>query len=184
MVTQTIGFNWGAAGVSTSVWRGVPLRHVLKRCGIYSRTRGALNVCFEGAEDLPGGGGSKYGTSIKYEIAMDPSRDIMLAYMQNGAHLSPDHGFPVRMIIPGFIGGRMVKWLKRIVVTTRESDCYYHYHDNRVLPSHVDAELATSQGIYLMILIHHHHHHRTLGTLAKILPPSIFVPQFYPNKID
>ena len=74
MVTQTIGFNWGAAGVSTSVWRGVPLRHVLKRCGIYSRTRGALNVCFEAV------------------------------------------------------------W---------RGDCYYHY--NRVLPSHVDAELATSQ---------------------------------------
>lgn len=145
MVKQTIGFNWGAAGVSTSVWRGVLLRHVLKQCGIFSRKRGALNVCFEGAEDLPGGGGSKYGTSIKYEIAMDPSRDIMLAYMQNAEHLSPDHGFPVRMIIPGFIGGRMVKWLKRIIVTTPESDSYYHYNDNRVLPSHVDAELANAE---------------------------------------
>ncbi|XP_031272989.1 nitrate reductase [NAD(P)H]-like [Pistacia vera] len=145
MVKQTIGFNWGAAGISTSVWRGVPLRDVLKRCGIFSRKRGALNVCFEGAEDLPGGGGSKYGTSIKKEFAMDPSRDIILAYMQNGERLSPDHGFPVRMIIPGFIGGRMVKWLKRIVVTTRESDNYYHYKDNRVLPSHVDAELANAE---------------------------------------
>ncbi|KAE8077397.1 hypothetical protein FH972_015964 [Carpinus fangiana] len=145
MVKKTIGFNWGAAGVSTSVWRGVLLRDVLKRCGIFSRGRGALNVCFEGAEDLPGGGGSKYGTSIKYEIAMDPARDIILGYMQNGERLSPDHGFPVRMIIPGFIGGRMVKWLKRIVVTTVESDSYYHYNDNRVLPSHVDAELANAE---------------------------------------
>ncbi|XP_044474576.1 nitrate reductase [NAD(P)H]-like [Mangifera indica] len=145
MVRQTIGFNWGAAGISTSVWRGVPLRDVLKRCGIFSRKNGALNVCFEGAEDLPGGGGSKYGTSIKKELAMDPSRDIILAYMQNGERLSPDHGFPVRMIIPGFIGGRMVKWLKRIVVTTQESDNYYHYKDNRVLPSHVDTELANAE---------------------------------------
>ncbi|CBI19078.3 unnamed protein product, partial [Vitis vinifera] len=107
--------------------------------------QGGLNVCFEGAEDLPGGGGSKYGTSIKNEIAMDPSRDIILAYMQNGERLLPDHGFPVRMIIPGFIGGRMVKWLKRIIVTTQESDSYYHYKDNRVLPSHVDAELANAE---------------------------------------
>ncbi|XP_057973752.1 nitrate reductase [NADH]-like [Malania oleifera] len=147
MVKQTVGFNWGAAGVSTSVWRGVPLRCVLKRCGIMSRRKGALNVCFEGAEDLPGGGGggSKYGTSIRKEIAMDPSRDIILAYMQNGASLTPDHGFPVRIIIPGFIGGRMVKWLKRIVVTTQESDNYYHYKDNRVLPSHVDAMLANAE---------------------------------------
>lgn len=145
MVKQTIGFNWGSAAVSTSVWRGVPLRDVLKRCGIMSSKKGALNVCFEGAEDLPGGGGSKYGTSIKKEFAMDPARDIILAYMQNGERLTPDHGFPVRMIIPGFIGGRMVKWLKRIIVTTPESDSYYHYKDNRVLPSHVDAELANSE---------------------------------------
>ncbi|XP_047319660.1 nitrate reductase [NADH]-like [Impatiens glandulifera] len=150
MVKKTIGFNWGAAGVSNSVWRGVPLRQVLKRCGILSRNKGALNVCFEGEEDLPGGGGAaagvtKYGTSLKKEVAMDPSRDIILAYMQNGELLSPDHGYPIRMIIPGFIGGRMVKWLKRIIVTTKESDNYYHYRDNRVLPSHVDAELANSE---------------------------------------
>ncbi|XP_028757496.1 inducible nitrate reductase [NADH] 2 [Neltuma alba] len=145
MVKQSIGFNWGAAAVSTAVWRGVPLRYLLKRCGIYSRTKGALHVCFEGAEDLPGGGGSKYGTSIKREIAMDPARDIIIAYMQNGEQLAPDHGFPVRMIIPGFIGGRMVKWLKRIIVTPQESGNYYHYKDNRVLPSHVDAELANAE---------------------------------------
>ncbi|PON67775.1 Eukaryotic molybdopterin oxidoreductase [Trema orientale] len=145
LVKQTIGFNWGAAGISTSVWRGVPLRALLKRVGIMSRRSGALNVCFEGAEDLPGGGGSKYGTSLRTELAMDPSRDIVLAYMQNGDVLAPDHGFPVRMIIPGFIGGRMVKWLKRIIVTTQESDSYYHYKDNRVLPSHVDAELANAE---------------------------------------
>ncbi|GAB4844858.1 Nitrate reductase [NADH] 1 [Ancistrocladus abbreviatus] len=145
MVKKTSGFNWGASGTSTSVWRGVPLRDVLKRCGVMSRKKGALNVCFEGAEDLPGGGGSKYGTSISKGVAMDPSRDIILAYMQNGQRLAPDHGFPVRIIIPGFIGGRMVKWLKRIIVTTKESDNYYHYHDNRVLPSHVDAELANAE---------------------------------------
>ncbi|XP_077213361.1 nitrate reductase [NADH]-like [Tasmannia lanceolata] len=145
MVKQTIGFNWGSAGISTSVWCGVRLRDVLKRCGVFSRKKGALNVCFEGAEDLPGGGGSKYGTSIRIEVAMDPSRDILIAYMQNMEVLTPDHGFPVRMIIPGFIGGRMVKWLKRIIVTTEESQNYYHYRDNKVLPSHVDDELANAE---------------------------------------
>lgn len=146
MVKQTIGFNWGAAAISTSVWRGVRLRDVLRRCGIMRRRSGASNVCFEGADELPGGGGCRYGTSIRKEIAMDPSRDVILAYMQNGERLAPDHGFPVRMIIPGHIGGRMVKWLKRIIVTTEESQSYYHYRDNRVLPSHVDAELANAEG--------------------------------------
>ncbi|CAM8942381.1 unnamed protein product [Rhodiola kirilowii] len=146
MVKKTIGFNWGAAGVSTSVWRGVRLCDVLKWCGIYSSKKGGMNVCFEGAEDLPGGGGSKYGTSICREYAMDPSRDILIAFMQNGDVLTPDHGFPVRMIIPGCIGGRMVKWLKRIIVTTDQSDNFYHFKDNRVLPSSViDAELANAE---------------------------------------
>ncbi|XBI75414.1 hypothetical protein VPH35_068784 [Triticum aestivum] len=147
MVRQTAGFNWGAAGASTSVWRGARLRDVLRRCGIMglNKGRGALHVCFVGAEDLPGGGGgAKYGTSVTREWALDPSRDIMLAYAQNGEPLLPDHGFPVRVIIPGCIGGRMVKWLTRVVVTAAESDNYYHFKDNRVLPSHVDAELADS----------------------------------------
>ncbi|PWA71255.1 nitrate reductase [Artemisia annua] len=146
MTKQTLGYNWGAGAISTSVWKGVPLFQILKRCGIYSRKKGALYVCFEGAEDLPGGGGSKYETSIRIEMAMDPTRDIILAYMQNGENLAPDHGFPVRMILPGFTAGRMVKWLKRIIVTTLESENFYHFKDNRVFPSFVDEELANSEG--------------------------------------
>lgn len=60
--------------------------------------------------------------------------------------LTPDHGFPVRMIIPGFIGGRMVKWLSEITVTSEESNNFYHYHDNRVMPPHVDEALAKAEG--------------------------------------
>ncbi|TKW41799.1 hypothetical protein SEVIR_1G341300v4 [Setaria viridis] len=145
MVRQTVGFNWGPGAISTSVWRGVRLRDVLRRCGVMGAGAGAANVCFEGAEDLPGGGGCKYGTSLRREVAMDPARDVILAYMQNGEPLAPDHGFPVRVIVPGFIGGRMVKWLKRIIVASNESESYYHYRDNRVLPSHVDAELANAE---------------------------------------
>ena len=52
----------------------------------------------------------------------------------------------VRMIIPGHIGGRMVKWLEEIEVTDRESQNHYHFHDNRVLPSHVDEALAKAEG--------------------------------------
>ncbi|OEL19215.1 Nitrate reductase [NADH] 3 [Dichanthelium oligosanthes] len=145
MARQTLGFNWGPGAVSTSVWRGARLRDVLlRRCG--GVERGALYVCFEGAEDLPGGGGTKYGTSISLERAMDPTMDVMLAYMQNGGPLLPDHGFPVRLIVPGCTAGRMVKWLRRIVVSTTESDNYYHYRDNRFFPSHVDVELAEAEG--------------------------------------
>ena len=77
---------------------------------------------------------------------MDRAEDVILAYQQNGKYLEPDHGFPIRLIIPGYIGGRMVKWLNKIVVTSQESGNYYHFHDNRVLPSHVDAETAKAEG--------------------------------------
>jgi nitrate reductase (NAD(P)H) len=52
----------------------------------------------------------------------------------------------VRVILPGHIGGRGPKWLCEISVTRTESDNFYHYYDNRVLPSHVDAELAEKEG--------------------------------------
>ena len=50
------------------------------------------------------------------------------------------------MIIPGHIGGRMVKWLEEIEVAESESDNHYHFMDNRVLPSHVDEALAKDEG--------------------------------------
>ncbi|KAL3687448.1 hypothetical protein R1sor_013757 [Riccia sorocarpa] len=146
MTSQTIGFNWGAAAVSNSVWKGVRLCEVLRYCGVMSRTKGALYVCFEGAETLPGAGGTKYGTSVSIDKAMDEAQDIILAYEQNGRRLLPDHGFPVRVIIPGYVGGRMVKWLTAITVSPQESQNHYHFNDNRVLPPHVDAERAKAEG--------------------------------------
>ena len=69
----------------------------------------------------------------------------MIAYMQSGEKLKPDHGFPVRLIIPGYIGGRMIKWLSKITITNKESDNFYHFRDNRILPPHVDEKLADSE---------------------------------------
>ncbi|KAL2527322.1 Nitrate reductase [NADH] 1 [Abeliophyllum distichum] len=83
MVKQNIGFNWGTARISTFIWRGVLFRAILKRCSIYCQKNG-LNVCFEGTEDFPSGGGAKFCTSIKKEIAMDLLRDIILGLMQHG----------------------------------------------------------------------------------------------------
>lgn len=77
---------------------------------------------------------------------MDPSNDIILAYMYNGEMLTHDHGFPLRVIIPGYIGGRMIKWLTNIDVQNQESQDYYHFFDNRVLPPDVDAEKAKAEG--------------------------------------
>lgn len=65
---------------------------------------------------------------------MDPNRGIMLAHKMNGETLRPDHGRPLRAVVPGQIGGRSVKWLKRLIVTDVPSENWYHDNDNRVLP--------------------------------------------------
>ncbi len=60
--------------------------------------------------------------------------------------LTPDHGYPVRVIIPGGIGARMIKWLSEIIVSSTETDNWYHENDNKVLPAGVDEERAAKEG--------------------------------------
>ncbi len=64
----------------------------------------------------------------------------MLAYKMNGENLRPDHGKPLRAVVPGQIGGRSVKWLRRLVVTETPSENWYHLYDNRVLPTMISPE--------------------------------------------
>ncbi|KAF9904646.1 hypothetical protein EC991_002520 [Linnemannia zychae] len=139
MHKQTIGFNWGPGAVSTAVWKGVLVRDLLLNvCG--GLQEGAKFICFDGSDKLPNG---TYGTSISVERTLNPMNDVMIAYEMNGARLTSDHGFPVRLIVPGVIGGRMIKYLSKITVSDARSDSWYHYHDNRVLPSIVsDADMA------------------------------------------
>ncbi|EGS21144.1 nitrate reductase-like protein [Thermochaetoides thermophila DSM 1495] len=138
VVRKTKGFSWGAAGVSTALWTGVPLVEVLARA---KPLRGARYVCFEGADALPNG---HYGTSVRLSWAMDRQRGMLLAHGMNGEVLHPDHGKPLRVVIPGQIGGRSVKWLKRIIVTAQPSDNWYHIYDNRVLPTTIDPEQSAN----------------------------------------
>ena len=64
----------------------------------------------------------------------------MLAYKMNGEMLRPDHGKPLRAVVPGQIGGRSVKWLRKLIITEAPSDNWYHVYDNRVLPTMVTPE--------------------------------------------
>lgn len=136
MVRKSKGFSWGAAGLSTALWTGVPVGELLARA---KPRRGAKYVCFEGADKLPNG---YYGTSLKLNWCMDPNKGILVAHKMNGEKLHPDHGKPVRIVVPGQIGGRSVKWLKKIIVTAEPSDNWYHIYDNRVLPTMVTPEAS------------------------------------------
>ncbi|KAI1802204.1 nitrate reductase [NADPH] [Daldinia bambusicola] len=138
VVRKTKGFSWGAAGLSTALWTGVVIGDLLKAA---RPKRGAKYVCFEGADKLPNG---YYGTCVKMNWAMDPNRGIMVSHKMNGEPLPPDHGKPLRVIVPGQIGGRSVKWLKRIIVTAAPSDNWYHIYDNRVLPTMITPEMSAN----------------------------------------
>ncbi|KAF3905116.1 hypothetical protein ABW21_db0202730 [Orbilia brochopaga] len=137
VVRKTKGFSWGAAGVSTAIWTGCMLSDVIARAKPLKK---AKYVCMEGADKLPNG---YYGTSVKLSWVRDPARGIMLAHRMNGEMLAPDHGRPLRVVIPGQIGGRSVKWLKRLIVTEGPSENWYHIYDNRVLPTMVTPEMSS-----------------------------------------
>ncbi|PHH58830.1 hypothetical protein CDD81_4351 [Ophiocordyceps australis] len=136
VVRKTKGFSWGPAGLSTALWTGVAIDQVLSQA---RPCKGARYVCFEGADELPNG---SYGTSLRLASCLDPARGILIAHGMNGLPLHPDHGKPVRVVVPGQIGGRSVKWLKRIVLTAEPSDNWYHIYDNRVLPTSITPEAS------------------------------------------
>ena len=136
MVKRGTGFNWGSAGTSTSLWTGCMMRDIMLK----AKPKNAARFVWMEGGDNPANG--PYGTSVRLCWVMDPERSIMLAYKQNGSFLSPDHGRPFRAIIPGVIGGRSVKWLKKIIISDVPSNNWYHYFDNRVLPTMVTPEEA------------------------------------------
>lgn len=154
MVLKGLGFNWGAAGVSTGLFTGVYLADILDYCKpknplLSSYPSGdqhipgrARHVIFEGADELPKG---KYGTSQRLSWALDRSKGMLISWGLNGEDLLPDHGYPLRLVVPGQIGGRMVKWLQRIEVSDRESQHHLHFFDNKLLPTTVTADQARKE---------------------------------------
>ncbi|KXS18993.1 hypothetical protein M427DRAFT_95808 [Gonapodya prolifera JEL478] len=125
---QTRGSNFGPGAVSCSVWGGVFLRDVLSRASLPDEPE-SFHVWFEGEEKLHNN--STYGTSFPLCYILDPTNDVMLAFEMNGKEpLPPDHGCALRVIMPGMVGGRQVKWLKRVVISDKPSPSWFHWHDN------------------------------------------------------
>jgi sulfite oxidase len=121
------GLSWGAAAVGNATWTGVRLRDVLKKVGVDEDDKSLKHVQFEGMDFDPTG--KTYGASIPLWKALDKRGDVILAYEMNGVPIPPDHGFPIRVIVPGVVGARNVKWLGRVIVSEKESDSHWQQND-------------------------------------------------------
>ena len=114
------GFPFFTGGIGTAHWAGTPLAPLLREAGPLPQ---GTEVVFWGADAGPGPVGDQtvteqFARSMSLADALDPN--ILLCYEMNGAPLHPAHGFPVRLIAPGWYGVANVKWLARIeVLNTR-----------------------------------------------------------------
>jgi DMSO/TMAO reductase YedYZ molybdopterin-dependent catalytic subunit len=138
------GEQWRLGAVGTAEWTGVPLRHVLELARLEPR---AVEIVFAGADE-----GSAGGKRMRFERSLPVDRalggDVLLATAMNGEPLPPDHGAPVRLVVPGLYGMASVKWLARIVASDRlfrgffQADRYVV--DGAPLPPIVPRALITS----------------------------------------
>jgi DMSO/TMAO reductase YedYZ molybdopterin-dependent catalytic subunit len=103
---------WLLEAVGTAEWTGTPLRGLLEEAGVGDR---AVEVLFRGLDrGVEGGETQQYERSLPLTEASRP--EVLLAYEMNGDPLPPQHGYPMRLIVPGWYGMTSVKWLERITV--------------------------------------------------------------------
>ena len=114
------GAQWQRGAVGTARYKGVRLADVLQRAGISPAGR---HVLLDGADQPPVPTAPDFVRSIPIEKAMAPG--TLLAYEMNGEPLPAVHGFPLRAIVPGWIGSANVKWLVRVAVLEQPHDGHF-----------------------------------------------------------
>ncbi len=119
---------WGAGAIGNAVWTGVRLGDLLLAAGIAPEAR---HAAFTGLDEVETEGRLvPFGGSIPLEKALGP--EVLLAYEMNSEPLPPEHGFPVRAVVPGYIGARSVKWLSTISVQSAPSTSFFQTSDYAV----------------------------------------------------
>ena len=138
------GVPWDHGAVSSARWTGVPVATVLEHVSIRP---GARHVLFQGTDfgkerSAPGvlaPGELHYAMSVPLEKALHP--DTILAYRMNGEVLGPSHGYPVRLVVPGWYGMASVKWLAKIQVIDQDFEGF-HQNDYYVYVAEGGADQA------------------------------------------
>ena len=137
-VEKTSGDPWDVGAIGNAAWTGVALCDVLAAAGIQD---GASFVGTTGADDVDvDGETAPFGASISIAKALEP--DVLIAWAMNGEALAPEHGAPLRLVVPGYAGVRSAKWLTRIEVRDRPSDAPIQAKDYKLFPASVAKEDA------------------------------------------
>ncbi|KAF9378294.1 hypothetical protein CPC16_011395 [Podila verticillata] len=141
-VKEVKGVIWGAGTISTAVWSGPRLCDILRDVAgiptdLFHEMVRDFHVAFEADDHVHED--ACYGSSIPLKKAMDPLGDVILAVEMNGRPLTREHGYPIRVIVPGYIGARSVKFLQNIVVQPQESSSFFQRRDYKVLPPWVNS---------------------------------------------
>ena len=145
-VKPTSGDPWAPGAIGNAEWTGVRLSDVLRAA--HSDDDPDLHVAFESCDqvDMPDEGRFSYGCSIPMNKALAP--EVLVAWAMNGEPLAPEHGAPLRMVVPGYAGVRSAKWLATITVQDRPSENHMQQRDYKLLPPDMTAETVDwTQGI-------------------------------------
>lgn len=146
---KTSGTAWIQGAISTATWGGVRLRDLIKHAGLQDEIEAAekgemRHIRFHSLDGMM--------ASIGIEKAMNPYGDVILCYEMNGKPLPRDHGYPLRIIVPGYAAVRNVKWINKIELSAEEAEGPWQRGLNyKILPPNVtdakDVDLNTTPSI-------------------------------------
>ncbi len=140
-VKPVSGDPWDAGAIGNAAWTGIRLAEVLREAGVQD---GAAHVAFEAHDNMElDGERFKFGVSIPLEKAVSP--EVLLAFEMNGEPLTPGHGFPLRLIVPGYAGVRSPKWLASVTVQDKPANAPVQQRDYKILPPHMTKDTADWQ---------------------------------------
>lgn len=148
LVKRVEGVPWQGGAIGNAKWAGAALSDLLQKAGVKENAR---HVWFEGVDQIQRDTGHiPFGASIPISQAMAKSGPVpgaLVAYKMNGVPLPPDHGFPVRTVVPGWIGARSVKWLGKIIVSDRPSSNHYVASAYKLVTQGTDDEWSNAPPI-------------------------------------
>ncbi len=132
---RPISQPWLVEAVGTAEWTGTPVRGVLEAAGLLDD---AVEVVFAGLDrGVEGGVEQHYQRALPLAEAL--REEVLLVYEINGVPLPPQHGYPLRLVVPGWYGMTNVKWLDRITVLDAPFDGYQHSRSYRFRATEEDA---------------------------------------------